>query len=242
MILLVATVGVTATAHADELKRVLAFGDSLTWGAQPTKQGKLKRLPAAERWPIAMQTALGKGYFVTEEGLNGRTIDIPNAPAQQPSLDGSEALPGILARGQPFDVVVIMLGSNDVNPQYDRTPARIAEGMGKLVRMVRDMHGGISTLGESPKVLVVAPPPLAENPWSTADDKSRELASAYAAIAKEQHVEFFDAGTVIQTDGVDGVHLSGATQQKLGRALAEKVRAMAQLKDPHAAGLAHQPR
>ena len=43
MMLFVAAVFVTMTAHADEFKRVLAFGDSLTWGAQPAKHGKLKR-------------------------------------------------------------------------------------------------------------------------------------------------------------------------------------------------------
>ena len=141
MMLFVAAVFVTMAARADrKLKRVLAFGDSLTWGAKPVKHGKLKRLPVSERWPGAMQAALGKDYAVTEEGLNGRTVDVPDGkpqPANGASLDGSAALPGILARGEPFDIVVIMLGSNDVNPQYDRTPARIAEGMDKLVRMVK---------------------------------------------------------------------------------------------------------
>lgn len=234
MILLVAAVFVTITAQADEIKRVLAFGDSLTWGARPVKHGKLKRLPVSERWPGAMQAALGKDYVVTEEGLNGRTVDVPDRkpqPANGESLDGSAALPGILARGEPFDIVVIMLGSNDVNPQYERTPARIAEGMDKLVRMVKDMHGGVTTFDTSPKVLIVAPPPLAvpsvgNDAVVAAVDKSRELAKAYAAVAAKERVEFFDAGSVIQTDGVDGVHLSAGSQQALGRAIAEKVRAM----------------
>ena len=53
------------------MKRVLCFGDSLTWGFDPNTR---TRFEEDSRWPCVMQEALGSGYKVIEEGQNGRTI------------------------------------------------------------------------------------------------------------------------------------------------------------------------
>ena len=53
------------------MKRILCFGDSLTWGYDPAKR---VRFEEDSRWPCVMQAALGDDYKVIEEGQNGRTI------------------------------------------------------------------------------------------------------------------------------------------------------------------------
>lgn len=55
-------------------------------------------------------------------------------------------------------------------------------------------------------------------------ERSKGVAAAYRKIAEAAGASFFDAGSVIQTDGSDGVHFAGETQRKLGEALAEQVR------------------
>ena len=50
-------------------KRILCFGDSLTWGSDPCGGPRLE-----ERWPMTLQALLGDGYTVIEEGQGGRTI------------------------------------------------------------------------------------------------------------------------------------------------------------------------
>src|SRR5688500_2141012 len=53
-------------------KRVLVFGDSNTWGWIPVERGfPTTRYAAAERWPGIAQAALGDGYLMIEEALNG---------------------------------------------------------------------------------------------------------------------------------------------------------------------------
>jgi lysophospholipase L1-like esterase len=149
-------------------------------------------------------------------------------------LDGSAYLPAALASQEPLDAVVIMLGTNDLKAQFNRTPERIAEGADKLVQIVKNIHGGVGTTYQSPKVLLVAPPPLSTNmvffkePFAGGLAKSQQLAKAYEAVAQKEGVGFLDAGSVIKTDGVDGLHLSGEAEQALGKAVAQKVRAMTQ--------------
>jgi lysophospholipase L1-like esterase len=226
------------TAGAAEPKRVMAFGDSITWGWKPVVQGvPSDRFPASMRWPGAMQSALGDGYVVVEEGLNARTTDVadPTLPLiTGAGLDGSAYLPAALASQEPLDAVVIMLGTNDLKAQFNRTPERIAEGADKLVQIVKNIHGGVGTTYQSPKVLLVAPPPLGTNmvffkePFAGGLAKSQQLAKAYEAVAQKEGVGFLDAGSVIKTDGVDGLHLSGEAEEALGRAVAQKVRAVTQ--------------
>jgi lysophospholipase L1-like esterase len=219
--------------------RIVAFGDSLTYGWIPNPNPPSDRFSAEDRWTGALQKELGSGYEVIEEGLDGRTTDAPDptSPISGAQLDGSAYLPACLASHLPVDLVVIMLGTNDLKPMFNRTPLRIALGAGHLIELVNTLNGGVGTSYKNPKVLLVCPPPL--NPSIEAGpvfgemfkggvEKSRQLAPLYEAIAKMGGATFLDAGTVVTTDGSDGLHLSAESQQKLGQAIAAKVKEILQ--------------
>ncbi len=209
-------------------KRLLCFGDSLTWGWVPVPEmSPTTRFPYDERWTGVLAKALDKDYEVIEEGLSARTTSIDDPV--DPRLNGSAYLPSALASHLPLDLVIIMLGTNDTKSFYKRTPYEIALGMSKLVIQVLTSGGGIGTVYAAPRVLVVAPPPLAEmpDPWfqgmfEGGREKTLELVSQYRALASFMKVEFFDAGSCVKTEGVDGIHFSAANNASLGRALAAK--------------------
>jgi len=210
-------------------KSILCYGDSLTWGWIPVTEGApTLRYPFQERWTGAMAAALGAGYHIIEEGLSARTtcLDDPN----DPRLNGSAYLPASLASHLPLDLVILLLGSNDTKSYFHRTPYEIATGMAKLVGQVGASAGGVGTLYPAPKVLVVSPPPLAPMPHPFFDgmfeggrEKTAALAGQYRAMADFMKVEFFDAGSVITTEGCDGIHLTVENNMALGKALAIKV-------------------
>ena len=104
----------------------------------------------------------GTNYVVIEEGLDGRTTDAsdPGSPISGAQLDGSAYLPACLASHLPVDLVVIMLGTNDLKPVFNRTPLRIALGAARLVELTNTLNGGVGTTYPNPKVLLVCPPPL----------------------------------------------------------------------------------
>jgi lysophospholipase L1-like esterase len=54
-------------------------------------------------------------------------------------------------------------------------------------------------------------------------EKTIELAKQYRSLANFMKVHFFDAGSVISTDGLDGIHFSAKNNADLGNALANKV-------------------
>jgi CubicO group peptidase (beta-lactamase class C family)/lysophospholipase L1-like esterase len=220
--------------EAAPAKRVLVFGDSNTWGWVPVERGfPTTRFGSGERWPGIAQAALGDGYEIIEEGLSGRTTDLPDPSERQltgAGLDGSAYLPAAIASHLPLDLVVIMLGSNDLKTSFDRSPEEIGAGMRRLIEQVQAMNRAAWTEYPAPKILVVAPPPMSETErfpaaaFANAVEKSRQLAAVYAKVAAEAGVQFLDAGTLTAADGMDGLHLTAAAHRKLGQAMAARIR------------------
>lgn len=215
------------------MPRILCYGDSNTWGFFPEPEPPAARHPAAHRWPRVMAAALGPDVEVIEEGLNGRTTDVAD-PAHPEltgaGLDGAAYLPACLASHLPLDLVVIMLGTNDLKAQFARSPLRVALGAGRLIDIVQSIGAGVGTpYTTSPDVLLICPPPLGRMDYFTeafagGHDKARALPPLFAAVAQAAGAGFLDAGTVIDTDGADGLHLTADAQGALGRAVAEAVR------------------
>jgi lysophospholipase L1-like esterase len=216
-------------AKVSDKRNILCFGDSLTWGWIPVAEGApTYRYAYDQRWTGVMAGTLGAGYHIIEEGLSARTTsaDDPN----DPRLNGSTYLPSALASHLPLDLVIVMLGTNDTKPYFRRTPYEIANGMAKLVGQILTSAGGVGTPYPSPKVLIVAPPPLAvmPHPWFEGMfegglEKTRALGPLYKALADFMKVDFLDAGEVLTTDGVDGIHFTAENNADLGEALAAKV-------------------
>lgn len=211
-------------------KTVLCFGDSLTWGWIPAAAGSpTQRYSLNTRWTGVLAEALGDDYAVIEEGLSARTTNVDDPTDAR--LNGAAYLPAALASHLPLDLVILMLGTNDTKAYFGRTPFDIATGMSVLAVQVLTAAGGIGTTYPAPKLLVVAPPPLGTmpDPWfqlmfEGAHQKSAVLADTYRAMTGFLKVPFFDAGSVISTEGSDGIHFSEQNNRDLGAALAGEVR------------------
>lgn len=213
-------------------KRILCFGDSLTWGWVPVADGMpTERFPREVRWTGVLADQLGDGHVVIEEGLSARTTNLDDP--LDPRLNGAAYLPSCLASHLPLDLVILMLGTNDTKAYFDRSPLDIGLGMSLLVTQVLTSGGGVGTTYLAPQVLVMAPPPLAPtpHPWfqlifGGSQEKTAQLAQVYSAMASFVKVPFFDAGSAIATEGVDGVHFTEQNNRDLGVALAEQVRGL----------------
>jgi len=202
-------------------KRVLCYGDSNTWGSVP---GTGLRFRVRQRWPGIVQQQLGREVFIIEEGLPGRTtiLDDPEGGGR----NGKTSLLPYMRRYQPLALVILVLGTNDLKTHFNRTAEQIAQGVQELGEIV--LTSQASGAAQSPLVLVVAPPPvrnLQENVsyFKDAPMKSRLLAENFQKVAQKLQCEFLDAGTVIQSSSIDGVHWEEAAHRDLGVVIAKKV-------------------
>jgi len=205
-------------------RTVVCFGDSNTYGANPSEPG---RHPREVRWPRVMERALGDGYEVIEEGLNGRCT-VWETPIER-GRNGLDYLYPCLLSHAPVDLVVIMLGTNDLKSVYRNTAADIACGAARLADEAKSSLAGPD--GTPPRVVLVAPVPVGpltaqSEMWGlgAAVETSRQLARLYRIAAQDHGAVFFDAGSVAQVSPHDGVHLDATACASLGQALAEVVR------------------
>ena len=105
---------------------ILCLGDSNTHGycADPkdNADGGI-RFNEDERWTCRLQTALGDKYLVTEEGLSGRTTVFVD-PIHE-SMDALSVAYPLLKSHEVIDLLIIMLGTNDVKERFNANAACI---------------------------------------------------------------------------------------------------------------------
>jgi lysophospholipase L1-like esterase len=207
------------------MKTILCYGDSLTWGYDPERLG---RHAYEDRWPSVLQAGLATAARVIPEGLNGRTTAYDDHLADA-DRNGARILPSILATHEPLDLVIILLGTNDLKPFICGDAIGIKYGMERLVRLVRNHVYSFDA--PPPAVLLVSPPPLCET--ENADfaamfeggiSESKKLAALCGQLAEQYQCGFFDAGTVAKTTPLDGIHLDAENTRVIGKALAPIVR------------------
>ncbi len=172
-----------------------------------------------------LRNTLGEGYWVIEEGLGGRTT-VWDDPIEG-DKNGKTYLPPCLNSHKPLDLVIIMLGTNDLKMRFSVPAFDIANGVGALVDIVHKSEAGID--GGEPKVLVIAPPPITtltgfSQMFKGAGPKADRFGVEYARMAGEKGVAFLDAGQVIVSSEIDGIHFEVNEHRKLGEAVAAKVR------------------
>ncbi|MBR0838872.1 hypothetical protein JQ607_01565 [Bradyrhizobium liaoningense] len=239
-LLAILSVHLSPDAAFAKSKRILVFGDSNTWGSTPRIAGQpVTRLPDNERWAGVLASGMSDhDTVVLVDGLTGRTTDVDRkdgigAVNVGSDFNGAKALRAAMAREMPLDLVVIMLGTNDLAPTFDRTPDAIAESAMNLADTVRSSAGGTATAYPAPGVLVVVPPVIGDTtrpPMSIlfggAQSKSGLLSAAFIKAGQRRNVPVFDASIVTKTDGEDGIHLTPENHRVLANALAPIVNAM----------------
>jgi len=205
---------------------VVCFGDSLTWGFNPADKS---RYGHDIRWTRLLQKELGDAYYVVEEGVNGRTTVFED-PVRG-DKNGLQHLASVRKTHMPIDILIIMLGSNDLQDRFALSADAIGLAMGRILYAATQATDDVE--GRAPKVLLMAPPPLGDftgkeyaGVYSNAHGgvQSRRLAGVYETLAQDYGVAFFDAGTVVSASPIDAIHFEAEPQADLAKAVAAKVR------------------
>jgi lysophospholipase L1-like esterase len=208
-------------------RTVLCFGDSNTHGTPPAiaLDAPSARYDRSTRWPTLMAGHLGPNWHVIEEGHPGRTT-VHDDPIEGAYRNGITVLPSMLESHKPLDVVILMLGTNDLKGRFSVNPTDIALSLERLIGMIRAFACGPN--GTAPGILLVAPPPILEvgclvEMFEGGQSKSQGLSAAIAAAAARAKVSFLDAGAHIAVSPIDGIHYDEAAHATLALVLARAI-------------------
>ena len=203
------------------MKRILCFGDSNTWGYNPGSAG-IPRFAEGVRWTSLLQEKLGADCKVIEFGLCGCEASGKNK-SMCFNADGRTLYPPVLFASLPVDVVIIMLGTNDLKKVNEWKKGDTASGVKKMVRATQEL---------SPKTQIVLCPAVLLDERVTSDAEfsasavadSKDCAAEIAELARAEGLLLFDTNAYVHELREDGCHFTAASHASFAESLAAFLR------------------
>ena len=181
--------------------KICCYGDSNTFGWDPRS---FWGQPYEAPWPEVLSRLTG--FSCINWGSCGRCI---------PHLSQEYALlRKALAEEQP-DLLIILLGTNDLLMAQEPDPLEPAQRMEGLTDFLKSSFPSLS-------VLLLAPPRI-RIPGQALQQALSSLAELYGSIARRREISFLNLQTVALPLAHDGVHLSEDAHALLGRLLAAEL-------------------
>ncbi|MES2939235.1 MAG: SGNH/GDSL hydrolase family protein [Pseudomonadota bacterium] len=207
------------------MKQILVYSDSVGGGMVP---GTRDRFPFDQRWPGVLENALNgaqRTVRVIENSLPGRKTlwDDPFRPGR----NGCVGLAELIEINSPLALVIIQLGTNDFQAPLDIPAWASAQGVGKLVDIIRQapLEPGMP----KPRILLLAPPAIVEPKGANvlkfegAPARSKGFAQLLKDVAELKSAHYFDMNSVTGASALDGIHLDAGQHASVGKALAPVV-------------------
>lgn len=203
---------------------ILCYGDSNTFGL---KSDLISRYTRSERWTGILQEALRENYYIIEEGLGGRTT-VWDDPIENYKNGKTYLLP-CLDSHKPLDLVIIMLGTNDLKHRFSLSCVDVAAGMENIIKSVLKSESGIDE--NSPEILLITPVPIRsiqnrdlDLMLLGAEDKSKELGNYYKKIAEKYHLYYLDPKDIVEVNSQDGIHYTVKGHKTMAEIVERKIR------------------
>lgn len=201
-------------------KRILCFGDSNTRGMIPIVGGFYR---VAISWPGQLQNILGNDYEIISEGLYGRTI--VSEEDGKPFKTGITHLEAILKSHVPLDLLIIMLGTNDIKVRYHLNASQISDHLEQMILKAKDILKNYKT-----KIMIICPPAvvvpdngfLSENMISGLET-FKKLPELYKKVAEKNNCLYINAGDYISLNETDGYHLNENKYKILAEVIAKEI-------------------
>lgn len=188
--------------------RIVCFGDSNTWGYIPGTDHE--RYDETIRFPKVLQSLLGNSYEIIEEGLNSRTLVSDDPRPGKEGRNGSVYLYPCLQSHDPLDMVILMMGTNELKHRFGYSAMQVGELL-ETYYIQKILSTSSQFQEKFPKLILVAPPCIEETKeyaklrFEGGTKKSQQFALICQLLAKKYSCSFVDASD-LQT-GSDGVHL-----------------------------------
>jgi len=202
--------------------RILCIGDSNTWGYNPENG-----LRHTKRWTRILQELLPDDEII-EEGLNGRTFVFEDPVCKERC--GIDALSMLLMTHQPIDLVIVMLGTNDLKTMFHAKAKTIAKGARSFIRIIKNPYLYKYPV---PQILMISPiflhDEIAEREGICGDFdhesllQSHHLGEEIEKICKEYEVHYLNAANYAKASPVDCIHMNEENHQKLASAIYNKI-------------------
>lgn len=202
-----------------EMKKILCYGDSNTFGFNPTDNS---RYDENTRWASVLQKILGEEYKIVNEGMCDRTGFVNNPKGYM--FSGPKHFPKIISKAEDIDLLILWVGSNDLQNQYDISMGAVEKGLETLVKLGVEKAKNIIII---PSVILsekVLAGPFSFQFNETSVVKSRKVGKIFRTIANVYKCAFFDVNKIVAPSDFDGLHYDENGHKLIAENLAEFIK------------------
>lgn len=198
------------------MKKILCYGDSNTFGFNP-KDGS--RFDENTRWTALLQKNLKNNCRIIEEGMCDRTGFIDNPKGFLYS--SQRHFPELLSKSDRFDIIILAIGTNDLQFQYNISTDAVQQGLMNLISAAKN---------KAEKIIIIPPVILNESILNgyfkiqfdkMSIIKSKEIGAVYRKLSNDFNCRYFDINKYVQPSDTDGLHYDEASHKIIAEKLAE---------------------
>lgn len=206
--------------------RILCYGDSNTWGY--ISGSDHQRYNEKERWTKLLQSKLGENYEIIEEGLSSRTLFSDDKRLGKEGKNGFVYLKPCLETHDKVDVIILMLGTNELKSEFNNSAIDILNMMKKYIEFIKNNKSRIDN--STPHIIICGLPLIQEvtdycvsgDKYKGASKKSQELNRLYKEYCKNKNIAYVDNDDL--QVGIDGVHLTKESHNSMAQRLFEIIK------------------
>lgn len=210
------------------MKRVLCYGDSNTWGY--ISGSDHLRYGEKERWTRLLGKFLGRKYEIIEEGLNSRTLVSTDIRPGREGREGIKWLKPCLDSQDKVDIVVLMLGTNELKNDYKKSAEEIADMLFSAVEIIKNYKSQIDK--STPELIVSGIPKVndeceyckKEEKYSGCKIKAEKLNEIVKAECMKKGIAYVD--NMDLEVGADGIHITKESHNVLAKKLCRVIKGM----------------
>ena len=200
------------------MKKIICYGDSNTFGYN-TKD--CSRFDKNTRWTALLQKNLGAEYEVINEGLCDRTGFADNPKGYL--FSAQKHFPEILSEYNSIDILILAIGTNDLQIQYDISIDAIEKGLENLIKQA---------LPKAKNIIIIPPVVLGEKILEgffnfqfdkTSITKSNKLGKIYRQISDTYNCNYFDINEFTRPSDIDGLHYDEKSHKLIATKLADYI-------------------
>ena len=201
------------------MRKILCYGDSNTFGFNP-EDGS--RFDDKTRWTALLQSNLGRDFEIIEEGCCDRTGFVDNDKGFL--FSAQRHFPKIISKTKDVDLLVLWIGSNDLQFKYDISFHQINNGLEKLILVAKS---------KVKRIVLIPPVILNENVLNgyfkiqfdeTSISKSKKAGKIYKKLAQIHHCEIFDVNEFVKPSSIDSLHYDEDGHKIIAEKLSEFIK------------------
>ena len=183
------------------MKKILCYGDSNTFGYNPVDASKFDE---KTRWTALLQENLGRDFEITEDGMCDRTGIADNDKGF--AFSAQRHFPKMITKTKDIDLLILAIGTNDLQFKYDLTIHQFENGLEKLI---------VTAKNNVRRIILIPSVVLQENVLEgffsfqfneTSVSKSKKVGKIYRKLSNIYGLDYFDFNEFVKPSNADGLH------------------------------------